>query len=896
MRYDDYLACAQELGYASFTELQDEAFRSECTYDENRNLMVIGQTSSGKTLVPALLYYAVAKQAAAQGRRMPKMLFVVPYRALAAQKLEEFQTLFRKRFPDIITAQSTAEYRQDDPLIRSGQVDISVMINEKVFLFACEDISFFQQFDMIVLDEIGLIADADRGIKLDLLLIWLHYLRERTKNCPRVIALATPYYDWSVYAERFGFSMIASTGRPTLIEMPVFYQRSKGRDRITVMTREPTGDSPLPKQMVFIREAADGTKAMTSCPEAKRGEEFRCPADKACRSDLSLTCPEIGAPCIRPSELFRAGVDYKNVLLARICRWHLRKGHQVLIFMNNRESVRAMAAGLYQLLKDELPPAGSLENCRRAVLTACSRTDAADQESSVNSGSKTRLDGSILTEDELFGILDDEHYLALCSGIGFHSAALPNEVRSYVEQAFLEEKSLKIVCSTETLAYGINSAVDAVIIADMKKNTVDGLTYLSANEYQNYSGRAGRLRPGVAAEDIIGYVYPLVSGLPVVPNGKQYQRGYQEWLKLQESSGTPHMIHSRLFDHSEESLPFFLLALLQKSERQALTAADLLEQLRLLPQQEAELSEDDIREALLFLEEHQLVTDTGSDPRSVFRFRSPAHSYYVSEIGANVRGYTPGRNDYELILQALRNSQENGFDSAVFLLQLLPAACLRNHIHSIHLEKDRFPAETLREFIEKLPIAERMRSVLDFANLNDSPTRNDVVLTAAVLCWADSETPRDLYTSFGIIYPLLQALTQMLSYLLDIAARSLHVIRRQEWESHPDCEMRRLRISEELQQLSRSVFYGIEWSLYEKMLQFFRNRTEPEAGRILSELTNPQPSMARRLRRISTYFHYCMSDTHTDPDDPRRTRYYREINRLGPLWREFFRQNIIQNR
>ena len=152
MRYEDYLACAQELGYLSFTKLQNEVFRNEYTYDNSRDLMVIGQTSSGKTLVPTLLYYADARQAAAQGRRMPKMLFVVPYRALAAQKREEFQALFRRNIPDIITAQSTAEYRQDDPLIRSGIVDISVMINEKAFLFACENISFLEDMDKVLED------------------------------------------------------------------------------------------------------------------------------------------------------------------------------------------------------------------------------------------------------------------------------------------------------------------------------------------------------------------------------------------------------------------------------------------------------------------------------------------------------------------------------------------------------------------------------------------------------------------------------------------------------------------------------------------------------------------------------------------------------------------------
>ena len=84
--YDKMLRLANQLGYPSFTDLQETAFRSEDVYDSGRDLFIIGETSSGKTLIPMLMYYAAYQEALEKQQRTPRMLFVVPYLALAAHK------------------------------------------------------------------------------------------------------------------------------------------------------------------------------------------------------------------------------------------------------------------------------------------------------------------------------------------------------------------------------------------------------------------------------------------------------------------------------------------------------------------------------------------------------------------------------------------------------------------------------------------------------------------------------------------------------------------------------------------------------------------------------------------------------------------------------------------
>lgn len=138
--YDKMLRLANQLGYPSFTDLQETAFRSEDVYDSGRDLFIIGETSSGKTLIPMLMYYAAYQEALEKQQRTPQMLFGVPYRALAAQKKLEIERLFQGEDLDI--AQSTGEYRQNDDEIQRVRW-ISLLLSQKRFTDMHPEIRLF---------------------------------------------------------------------------------------------------------------------------------------------------------------------------------------------------------------------------------------------------------------------------------------------------------------------------------------------------------------------------------------------------------------------------------------------------------------------------------------------------------------------------------------------------------------------------------------------------------------------------------------------------------------------------------------------------------------------------------------------------------------------------------
>ena len=82
--FHDLVLFCETKGYNNFTDLQEEAFLNDEFYS-SKDIFVIGETSSGKTLI-AQLVIAMNYHG--------KTLFIVPYRALAKQKKVELQHFF----------------------------------------------------------------------------------------------------------------------------------------------------------------------------------------------------------------------------------------------------------------------------------------------------------------------------------------------------------------------------------------------------------------------------------------------------------------------------------------------------------------------------------------------------------------------------------------------------------------------------------------------------------------------------------------------------------------------------------------------------------------------------------------------------------------------------------
>ena len=92
------------------------------------------------------------------------------------------------------------------------------------------------------------------------------------------------------------------------------------------------------------------------------------------------------------------------------------------------------------------------------------------------------------------------------SGIASHHAGLLPGWKALVEKLF-QKGLIKVVFATETLAAGINMPARTTIVSSISKRTDSGHRLLSANEFLQMSGRAGR-----RGMDKIGYV--VIIGTP----------------------------------------------------------------------------------------------------------------------------------------------------------------------------------------------------------------------------------------------------------------------------------------------------------------------------------------------------------------------------------------------
>jgi len=136
-------------------------------------------------------------------------------------------------------------------------------------------------------------------------------------------------------------------------------------------------------------------------------------------------------------------------------------GKQALVFCNTRKSAEATAEKISKIIKTSSEGLEELKNQILKVLSSptkqCRR-------------------------------------LAMCvsKGIAFHHAGLAPKQRDIIEENF-KKGIIKIICSTPTLAMGINLPAYRSIIKDLKRYGGRwGMQYIPTLEYHQMAGRAGR--------------------------------------------------------------------------------------------------------------------------------------------------------------------------------------------------------------------------------------------------------------------------------------------------------------------------------------------------------------------------------------------------------------------
>lgn len=347
---------------------------------QGENAVLAFPTAAGKTLVAEL---AMLKQVLEKGG---KALYLVPLKALASEKYDEFKKFEKLR---VRVGISTGDFDQSDSWL--GEFDIIIATNEKADSLLRHQVDWIKNVTIVVADEVHLLNESGRGPTLEVALTRL----KQVLPAAQFLALSATIKNADEIAQWLKAKTVTSNWRPVPLKEGVHYNG----------------------KIVF----SDGSAAVI--------------------------------PSHYDNPLLDLAVDV------------VRGGGQSLIFTNTRRVSSSLAHEISEQLKDYLSPTLKTElmETSRKILRA---------------GEVTHLSQRLAD--------------VVKNGVAFHHAGLYHEHRRIVENAFRENK-IKIVCSTPTLAAGVNLPARRVILQDYRRFEVGmGLYPINVLEYKQMAGRAGR--------------------------------------------------------------------------------------------------------------------------------------------------------------------------------------------------------------------------------------------------------------------------------------------------------------------------------------------------------------------------------------------------------------------
>ncbi|WP_292522220.1 ATP-dependent DNA helicase [Methanoculleus sp.] len=255
-------------GYArcGITELYPpQAACVEAGLFSGKNLLISIPTASGKTLVAEM---AMHHQVASGG----KCLYIVPLRALASEKFEEFSG------KGLRIGIATGDFdRRDDYL---GRNDIIVATSEKVDSLLRNRTPWLTDISLLVVDEAHLIDDPSRGATLEMVIA---KLRHRNPGM-QIIALSATIGNPADLAGWLDAALVESDWRPVDLREGVFFEDAI---RFAESTREVERKSKYEDLDLVLDTVAEGGQCLVFVSSRKNAEAFA----KRAASGLKLGNP-----------------------------------------------------------------------------------------------------------------------------------------------------------------------------------------------------------------------------------------------------------------------------------------------------------------------------------------------------------------------------------------------------------------------------------------------------------------------------------------------------------------------------------------------------------------------------------------------------------------------------
>lgn len=194
----------QDLGFDELRPAQSKAVQSGLFDDEN--MLAATPTASGKTLVAELAFLNAVYND--EG----KAVYVVPLKALAQEKYQDFQ----EDHPELDVAMSSGDVDSDDSYLQG--YDVIVTTSEKFDSLLRHRASWIQDVKVLVVDEIHLLNDAKRGPTLEVVIT----LMKRMLSHLQIVGLSATIGNPDEMAEWLDAELVYDEWRPVKLRKGIY--------------------------------------------------------------------------------------------------------------------------------------------------------------------------------------------------------------------------------------------------------------------------------------------------------------------------------------------------------------------------------------------------------------------------------------------------------------------------------------------------------------------------------------------------------------------------------------------------------------------------------------------------------------------------------------------------
>lgn len=174
---------------------------------EGRNLLVCTPTASGKTLIAEL----AALKSIIEGKG--KAVYIVPLTALASEKFRDFKRKYEKVAK---IALSIGDVDSSDPYL--AEYDLIVTTSEKLDSLIRHSSPWVSNIATVVVDEIHLLNDTERGPTLEILLTILKQLLKKAQ----IIGLSATIGNAGELAEWLHADLVVDEWRPVKLHKGIY--------------------------------------------------------------------------------------------------------------------------------------------------------------------------------------------------------------------------------------------------------------------------------------------------------------------------------------------------------------------------------------------------------------------------------------------------------------------------------------------------------------------------------------------------------------------------------------------------------------------------------------------------------------------------------------------------